>query len=220
LNGLNPPAGPHFVSAYLDDVLVFSQTLEEKYLDHLCLVLSRLPEAGLKLKPTKCHYNYPTTSRASRSLYNSTRCLRWHKIWCAWKNLDWEKAVREFPTLCSLKDVCAFVDLTSYHHRFIKGFAQIAHPLHSLTCKGVVLTEHNDFKQHSTNSNNDLLLLLAYPTAGKTFLLETDASKGGLGAVLSQTQSDGKDHPVAFASCVLSPQETHIMPSWSWRLWL
>jgi len=162
LNGLNPPAGPHFVSAYLDDVLVFSQTLEEKYLDHLCLVLSRLPEAGLKLKPTKCHYNYPTTSRASRSLYNSTRCLRWHKIWCAWKNLDWEKAVREFPTLCALKNVNSFVGLVSSYCRFIKGFAEIAHPLHSLTNKGVVLNRHNNVKINSIQPTQRMTYYFTY----------------------------------------------------------
>ena len=49
--------------------------------------------------------------------------------------------------------------------------------------------------------------VLAYPSFDRSFLLETDPSVEGLGAVFSQTQEDGQLHPVAYASRVLSPQE-------------
>lgn len=55
LTGLNPPDGPDFVSVYLDDILVFSPSLED-HLDHLGQVLNRLSEANLKLKLSKCHF--------------------------------------------------------------------------------------------------------------------------------------------------------------------
>ena len=51
------------------------------------------------------------------------------------------------------------------------------------------------------------LPLLAFPDFAKPFLLEMDASKEGLGAVLSQKQDDGRFHPVAFGSCCLTPAE-------------
>ena len=54
LQGLNPTEGPSFVSAYIDDVLIFSRSLEE-HLHHIGQVLDRLQAAGLKLKPSKCH---------------------------------------------------------------------------------------------------------------------------------------------------------------------
>ena len=52
---MNPDDGPDFVSVYIDDLLVFSAMLEE-HIEHLKKVLMRLQEAGLKLKPTKCHF--------------------------------------------------------------------------------------------------------------------------------------------------------------------
>ena len=52
---LNPKSGPHFVSVYVDDILVFSASLEE-HLPHLKIVIRRLTEAGLKLKPSKCRF--------------------------------------------------------------------------------------------------------------------------------------------------------------------
>ena len=55
LAGLNPKCGPDFVTVYIDDVLVFSATLED-HLTHLQAVVERIEEAGLKLKPSKCRF--------------------------------------------------------------------------------------------------------------------------------------------------------------------
>ena len=55
LEGLNPSGGPDFVTAYLDDILIFSKTLQD-HMQHLRLVLNRLLAAGLKLNPAKCKF--------------------------------------------------------------------------------------------------------------------------------------------------------------------
>ena len=70
LMGLNPEDGPDFVSVYIDDVLVFSKTLEE-HLHHLEMVLKRIIEVGLKLKPVKCQF--PAGSGIPWSYYHSVR---------------------------------------------------------------------------------------------------------------------------------------------------
>jgi len=53
--GINPESGPSFVAAYIDNLLIFSVSLQE-YLDHLCKVIHRLREVGLKVNPGKCQF--------------------------------------------------------------------------------------------------------------------------------------------------------------------
>ena len=55
LAGLKAKNCLEFTSAYIDDILVFSSTLEE-HIQHLELVVNRLVEFGLKLRPNKCHF--------------------------------------------------------------------------------------------------------------------------------------------------------------------
>ena len=51
----NPEDGPDYVTVCTDDVIAFSRTLEE-HLKHQCHVIQRIRDAGLKLKPSKCHF--------------------------------------------------------------------------------------------------------------------------------------------------------------------
>ena len=93
-------------------------------------------------------------------------------------------AIQNFPVHSSVKEVRQFVGLASYYCRFINGFAKIA-------------------QQQSFQQLKDTLIkspVLAYPDFTKSFILETDASIKGLGAVLSQPQQDNQLHPVAYAS--------------------
>ena len=198
LAGLNPLEGPDFVSVYLDDVIIFSKTLDD-HLRHLSLVIQRLSDAGLKLKPAKCHFISQEVQYLGHLL--TPDGIR--------PNPDRVAAVKDYPALRSVKEVRQFLGLASYYRRFVKDFARIAQPLHSLTqkgtpfcwspaCEGAFL----QLKQRLIESP-----VLVYPDFGKDFILETDASALGLGAVLSQRADDGRLHPVAYASRSLSPQE-------------
>ena len=96
-----------------------------------------------------------------------------------------------------------FLGLASYYRRFIANFVKIAKPLHDLMKKDTAF-DWNQECQEAFNTFKQLLCsapVLAYPEfgPGKCFILETDASIGGLGAVLSQTQEDGSIHPIAYA---------------------
>ena len=109
----------------------------------------------------------------------------------------------------------SFVGLVGHYRRFIKGFARIAAPLYDLTSG-----ENKDKKSERVDLPTEALEafehlkaaclqapILAFPDFDKPFLLETDASGKGLGAVLSQKQADGRYHPIAYASRIMNDTE-------------
>ena len=108
--------------------------------------------------------------------------------------------------------VCAFCGLVGHYWRFIKRFANLAHPLYDVSGKEVKMGPV-DLPPEVQEAINILkgkvqsVPVLVFLDFDKPFLLETDASKEGLGAVLSQKQSDGRYHPVAFGSCSLTSSE-------------
>eukprot|EP00731_Ephydatia_muelleri_P031156 Em0022g670a len=142
LMGLNPPSGHDFVSVYIDDILIYSKSLED-HLHHLQLVLKRILQANLNLKPSKC-----------RLIRNEVENMRG-------------------PTV---------LGLSSYYRRFIPSFAAIARPLHLLTRKGAEFNWCVQCKQAFQTLKRKLTEspVLAYPQE-KPFIVETDASGGGLG---------------------------------------
>ena len=116
-----------------------------------------------------------------------------------------------FPPPTNLKQLQQFLGLTSYYRRFIPGYGGIAYPLHSLTRKGALFEWSADCKTAFDTLRTKLLTspVLAYPDFNKDFTLETDASKRGLGAILSQYKDDQHLHPVAYASRSVSATEAN-----------
>ena len=197
---LNPRSGADFVSVYLDDILVYSRSLGE-HLEHLKIVIQKLRGVGLKLQPTKCRFAHEELEYlghvVSRDGLKTTSRL--------------VSAVREFPVPRTVQDIRRFLGLASYYRRFIPGFAQIARPLHSLTCKDTRFVWSSECKRAFEVLKQKLTTspVLAYPDFDQDFVLETDASVQGIGAVLGQYQDDHKLHPVAYASRALSAAEKH-----------
>ncbi len=198
LAGLNPEQGPDFVKVYIDDILVFSPSLAD-HLDHLQQVLGRIRNAGLKLKPSKCHFIAKEVQYLGHRL--TPEGLK--------PNPATVSAVKEFPQPTNLKGVRQFLGLSLFYRRFIRGFATVAQPLHQLTRKGVHFRWGSECQQ-AFAMLKDLLTsapVLTYPRVEDPFILETDASILGLGAILSQCQEDGQTHPVAYASRSLNQAE-------------
>ena len=189
---------------YLDDVIIFSKT-EEEHLERMRVVFDRFREHGLKLKPSKCkvfktEINYLAHHVSKRGVLPSK------------KNLE---AIARCPPLDTYTKVKSFVGLVGHYRCFIKGFANIAAPLYDLTSweNKDKKSEHLDLPLEAHEAFDCLKAaclqapILAFPDFGKPFLLETDASGKGLGAVLSQKQSDGRYHPIAYASRIMTKTE-------------
>ena len=193
---LNADTGPDFVSVYLDDILVFSPTLEQ-HLSHLRAVILRLEEVRLKLKPTKCKFAKQELEYLGHIV--SRDGLK--------TNPKLVAAVWEFPAPQTVHDVRRFLGLASYYRRLIARFSRIARPLHQLTGKGAEFVWSSECGRAFMELKEKLTSapVLAYPDFDKDFSLETDASVLGVGAVLSQHQEDRRLHPIAYASRALSP---------------
>ena len=112
-------------------------------------------------------------------------------------------------------NIQSFTGVMGHYRHFIKGFAHIAAPLYDLIngynkdkksepvkLSPEALEAFNILKEKCVNT-----LVLSFPDFKKPFLLETDTSGKGLGAVLSQKQDDGRYHPVAYASQTMNETE-------------
>ena len=119
--------------------------------------------------------------------------------------------MRDYLRPATKKDVCAFLGLAGYYRRFIPGFARRAKPLTDLTRK-----QHPDRVQWTDACQSAFAELKAAlvdppvlynPDFGKPFILQTDASDLAIGAVLSQEDARGCEHP-SYHSRKLLPRET------------
>ena len=118
------------------------------------------------------------------------------------------KSIAEMAPPHNYTEIRRFLGATGFFQRFIKNYARIARPLNDLL-EGEASkwkTQPVDLPPEAKEAFNLLkmkcvtALVLAFMDFEKLFLLETDASLCGLGAVLSQKQDDGKFHPVTYAS--------------------
>ena len=121
------------------------------------------------------------------------------------------EAVQRFPVPSQVRELRSFLGLASYYRRFIEGFSKIAGPLFALTKKDAEF-KWKDTCQQAFDRLKDMVTsapLLVFPDFSKRFILETDASGLGLGAILSQEQSDRLIAPIAYVSRTLQQHEAN-----------
>lgn len=184
------------ILTYLDDILVFGRTFEET-LERLKMVLSRLRENNLKVKPEKCQ------------LFKEKLRYLGHIISKEGMAPDDEKinAITNWPKPKTDTELRGFLGLAGYYRRFVPQFAQLASPLHNLL-KGRGATKRGKYKKKNQplgigawdsscdKAFNELKSklteapILGHPDFKQPYILEIDASLSGLGAVLSQDQGD------------------------------
>ena len=187
-----------FVVAYLDDILVFSKTLED-HVKHNKLVLSKLRDAKVTLKLKKCEFHVQETGFLGYRISLDGLGMEEDKV----------KSILEWPTPKNVKEVQQFLGLANYYRKIIDGYAGIATGLYRFTKKGQAF----QWDEAAEKSFNELKELFKQRTIVANFnydlpiVLETDVSDYALGARLTQKKEDGTFRPVAFWSRKMIPAE-------------
>ncbi|KAH7680133.1 gagpol and env protein precursor, partial [Aphelenchoides avenae] len=183
------------VYIYLDDILIASDSLEEHF-EVLERVFQKLREYNLRLKPSKCAF-----------LTTETEFLV-HVISSEGLKTDQAKIAKilDFPVPQSPTDVRSFLGICNYYRKFVRNFSQKSKPLRDVT-----RTDGWQWTDREQNSFDEMKQVMTSPpvliqpniesamNGSRPFLLYTDASQLG---------SDGKEHPIAFASKCTSSAES------------
>ena len=186
-----------FILVYLDDILIFSESIEEHW-EHLRTALERLRKARLYGRIHKCDFlktrvDYLGYEVSERGVHASPEKV---------------KAVVNWPRPQSVHDVRSFLGLASYYRRFIHGFSQIAGPLTELT-RSKAKWHWDDAQENSFLALKISLAtapVLRLPDFDHQFVVTTDASDVAIGAILQQDVGMGLQ-PIAFASRKLQQAE-------------
>ena len=185
-------------TAYLDDVLIYSENRKE-HRAHVREVVSRLRDAGLQIDIDKCEFE--TTRTKYLGLIITPNGLQ--------MDPDKVSAIVEWRAPTSVRDLQKFLGFANFYRRFICNFSKITAPLNDLLRKSVA------WEWTSDQANAFHRLKIAFITApvlalfdhDRKTVLETDASDWASGGVLSQYDDNAVLRPVAYFSSKHSAQE-------------
>lgn len=179
---------------YLDDILIFSTSLEE-HLSSIKKIFDKLRSAGLKIQIDKCDFLSKETEFLGHILTPQGLKPNPAKIEVI-KNL-------RLPT--SQKQIKSFLGITGYYRKFVKDYAKIANPMIKYLRKGAKININDPCYVAAFENMKELITshpILRYPNFNKRFKLVTDASNSAIGAVLTQ-----EGHPICYASRTLNDHE-------------
>ncbi|CAG2218766.1 Transposon Ty3-G Gag-Pol polyprotein,Transposon Ty3-I Gag-Pol polyprotein [Mytilus edulis] len=201
-----------FAIAYIDDVLIYSETLED-HLSHIQQVFDRLRKHGLKLKLKKCQFLRKETNYLGFQITGNGIKPETDKV----------DTIRSLPPPVSVKEVRSFIGMLSYYRRFIPNFSKISVPLVDLTKKYAKFRWSDECQTafEFLKESLSIIPLLAYPDLSKPYTLYTDASDESIGACLTQPCDESEEvlygvkneKPIYFLSHKLS--DTHYINSCS-----
>ncbi|KAJ8400921.1 hypothetical protein AAFF_G00392750 [Aldrovandia affinis] len=115
--------------------------------------------------------------------------------------------VRDWLPPTNISDLRSFLGLASYYRSYVRNFATIARPLHCLTDRGQPYVWDDPCVQAFNTLRTALVTapVLVYPEANRPFILDTDASNVGIGAILSQPMAGCEHCPQQEAQAQLAP---------------
>jgi transposase InsO family protein len=192
--------------AYLDDIIVYSTSFDQHLID-VNKVCQALHTSNFKLNYNKCSFFQNEISFLGHKI-NAEGCL---------PTDDNTRSIMQFPVPTSSKAAHSFLQMVGFYRKFIPRFADISAPLNKFTRKGFTFIwteqEQESFDRLKQAITSPAVLIL--PDPSQVYTIRTDASRVGIGAVLLQQQTSGRNResntpiykPVAFASRRLKAAE-------------
>ncbi|XP_042455224.1 uncharacterized protein LOC122039864 [Zingiber officinale] len=182
-----------FVIVFIDDILIYSRS-EEEHMRHLRIVLETLRREHLYAKFSKCAFWLPSVGFLGHVVSSRGISVDPQKI----------EAITGWEQPKTVQEIRSFLGLVGYYRRFVEGFSSIALPLTRLTRKGEKFSWTESCEQSFQELKRRLVTapVLVLPSGVDGFVLFTDASYQGLGAVLMQ-----RDRVVSYASRQLKDHE-------------
>ena len=172
---------------------------EAEHLNNLHDVLSRLEQAGMRVKKNKCAFLLPQVDYLGHRISHSGLHPTEEKV----------RAIVEAPVPHNVSQLKSFLGMLNYYSKFLSNLSTVLAPFYNLLQKNVVW-QWGTAQQKAFSEAKKLLVsskVLVHFDADKPLFLSCDASPYGVGAVLSHKLDDGLEHPVAYASRSLTPAE-------------
>ena len=186
INCIFQPYLDQFVVVYLDDIVVYNNTLAE-HAEHLRVVFGVLRDNELYVKREKCSFVKPEVDFLGHKIIDGTLLMDKAKV----------RVIPEWEPPTKVIELHCFLGLANYYRRFIKGYSAIVVPLTNLL-KKTTKWEWTERSQQAFDTLKNAVTeepVLVLPNYGLPFEVYTDASDFSIGDVLIQAE-----HLIAFES--------------------
>ena len=185
---------------YIDDILIYSESWED-HLEHVRVVLSKLSEAKLTAKPSKCEWGKQYAQYLGHTVGEGRVSVPEARV----------ESIKHYVRPKTKEQLKSFLGLTGYYRKFVRNYSDVAKPLHTATHKScpsqLEWTEERLASFCKLRSVLSSISFLTIPTQTDTLLLQTDASTAGIGGCLSVVR-DNQELPAVFYSRKLNDAET------------
>lgn len=188
-----------YAVVYLDDIIIYSADFD-MHLKHLESFLHRIIPTGFTLSLKKSHVCYSEVQALGHRVGRLGIGMKKENV----------RAILEFPAPRNVKELMTFLGMAGYYRRFIKSYSMIAKPLTNLLSKGTPWEWSAECQAVFETLRAKLCEepVLAHPDYAKPFIIYTDGSYLGIGAVLAQTGEDRREHIICTASRTLAGAES------------
>ncbi|KAG0441878.1 Retrovirus-related Pol polyprotein from transposon [Dictyocoela muelleri] len=183
-----------FIIVYLDDIIFFSNSIDE-HLIHLEIIFKKISEYGFRLNKNKCEFLKSRVIFLGYEVENNEIRIP----------IDKKNTALNFKTPHNLKTLRSFFGFENYLHTFLPNFTVKMLPIYS-AIKSKRICEKKKCSVNEIKNEINKAMPLKLPNLEKSFTIYTDASNFAIGAVLTLNY-ENKDTPIPFHSQKLSQSE-------------